>query len=288
MPKVASMVFDLEMDADTGTTNGAQNKLEELEAHVVVQELERFLQPASALRLAREVAAASPSAIGRDSSNNSTAIYLAESLTQRGYLVRARRAVGGGEGATCLHNLRHEFLTVLLPGEGFTFIVDPHFAEQFEIAKPTDRYSSLLACLPAILVIPEEHIQPLVTFLCAEMSSAFKASKAVLPPWRQASSMLTKWQPRKSLDVAIIPGASLFASKNNYHGMAPPSRPRPISENSPVNPSPDRWAGAWLARSQGGGGGGAPQARQVKPMATEPNRVYGGFGTFGPMSNLAN
>lgn len=285
------MVFDLEMDpGETGTTNQAQSQLEELEAHVVVQELKRFLQPASATasQLAREVASTTPNTARAVSSTGS----LADSLTQQGYLVRARRAVGGGEGATCLHNLRHEFLTVLLPGEGFTFIVDPHFAEQFEIAKPTDRYSALLACLPAVLVIPEEHIQPLVTFLCAEMSSAFKASSAVLPPWRQASSMLTKWQPRKSLDVPIVPGTVFFGSRN-HHGMAAPSRPRPISENSPVSPTQDRRIGAWHGRQQGGGMGTAaaayqiPASRQVKPMVMEPTRVYGGFGTFGPMSNLA-
>jgi integrase len=61
---------------------------------------------------------------------------LAESLTRRGFSVRVRRAVGGGEGSTCLHNLRHTFLICHgLDNQSTPIYVDPSFAEQFQIAK---------------------------------------------------------------------------------------------------------------------------------------------------------
>lgn len=49
------------------------------------------------------------------------AVSLLEALTgAHGYRVRLIRAVGGGEGASCLHNLRHTFLLVTPPGRGLT------------------------------------------------------------------------------------------------------------------------------------------------------------------------
>jgi hypothetical protein len=120
-----------------------------------------------------------------DSSCIKTAV-LAEALTQKGYKVRMKYAVGGGEGSNCLHNLRHTFLSVsgevlidfynfvgiyeklgsyffCADGSNTNMIVDPGFAEQFQIAKSSDRYAMLLACLPTVLVIPEERIVPLVS-----------------------------------------------------------------------------------------------------------------------------
>lgn len=41
---------------------------------------------------------------------------LAQSLSRRGYVVKVRRAMGGGPGASCLRQLRHVFLSALSPG----------------------------------------------------------------------------------------------------------------------------------------------------------------------------
>lgn len=72
-------------------------------------------------------------------------------------------------------------------GRSSNFVVDTHFVEQFEIAKPTARYTRILGCIPRVLVLPEERCPPLVTFLCAELAVAFKACGTVVPPWRQVS-----------------------------------------------------------------------------------------------------
>jgi hypothetical protein len=59
----------------------------------------------------------------------------------------------------------------------------------------------VLAAIPQVWVGPEEHLILLVNFLCAEMSAAFRQLGSVPPPWRQASSMLSKWRPRNSIDM---------------------------------------------------------------------------------------
>lgn len=113
---------------------------DQLDTSTVVEELRRFLTPISTLhqQLGKDAIAV---IVQKDISAGATG-SLAGHLTSLGYIVRLRKTVGGGEGSNCLHNLRHEFLSIIVPGESSTFIVDPHFKDQFEIAKPTDRYVS--------------------------------------------------------------------------------------------------------------------------------------------------
>lgn len=68
--------------------------------------------------------------------------------------------------------------------------MDLTFKEQFQVAKPTDRYKQLLDCLPDVYVAPEAAVTPLVNFLCQEIACAFRANGTVLPPWRHVSRAL--------------------------------------------------------------------------------------------------
>eukprot|EP00878_Enallax_costatus_P032200 GHUV01035325.1.p1 GENE.GHUV01035325.1~~GHUV01035325.1.p1 ORF type:complete len:198 (-),score=56.60 GHUV01035325.1:311-904(-) len=44
------------------------------------------------------------------------------------------------------------------------------------------------------------------------MSLAFHSTGTVLPPWRYTKSMLTKWQPRHSVDLSLRPAVSPTAA----------------------------------------------------------------------------
>jgi len=132
-----------------------------------------------------------------------------------GYSVRLRDCVGGGQGAACLHNLRHSFL-ILSPSPHSScsvplceeIIIDPTFREQFIIAHPSPRYSAVLDALPPVFIGTPSKVQPLVEFLCSEMVTAFNAAGIVVPPWRSLRSMMTKWLPRRSLDLQLQPHTS--------------------------------------------------------------------------------
>ncbi|KAG1673074.1 hypothetical protein FOA52_013143 [Chlamydomonas sp. UWO 241] len=217
LPKVASLIFDLEMEDGAAVVHNT----DDIEIDLVESELRTFLRPGSsehakliadvADAVAAQTQASSSSAEQQALHQPVDAVSLLSALTSEacGYRVRLIRAVGGGEGSACLHNLRHTFLVVTPPEHGAGhFIVDAHFVEQFEIAKPTPRYTRILSCVPRVLVLPEERVPPLVTFLCAELAGAFKTLGTVVPPWRQAASMLTKWLPRRSLDVELSSGSA--------------------------------------------------------------------------------
>ena len=104
---------------------------DQLDTSTVVEELKRFLTPVSSLhqQLEKDTIAVTLQKDGSLQASGS----LASHLTSLGYIVRLRKTVGGGEGSNCLHNLRHEFLSVIVPGDSNSFIVDPHFKDQFEI-----------------------------------------------------------------------------------------------------------------------------------------------------------
>ena len=85
------------------------------------------------------------------------------------------------------------------------YIIDPKFREQFEIAHPTQRYSTVLAAAPADFVGTEERISPIVELVCVEMGAAFSTTGTALPPWRQPASMLSKWRPRRSEEAVVGP-----------------------------------------------------------------------------------
>eukprot|EP00803_Ostreobium_quekettii_P007402 evm.model.scf_390.5 EVM.evm.TU.scf_390.5 scf_390:86747-92034(-) len=125
---------------------------------------------------------------------------LAVGLQSQGYAVSIRKAVGGGNGGECLKNLRHSFLRCSMPGADRVYIVDPYFRDQFDVHRPTPGYLMLFEGIPETLVAPEERVPQVVNLLCTEMLQVFRHEGIIVPPWRKASSMITKWLPRRSLD----------------------------------------------------------------------------------------
>lgn len=95
---------------------------------------------------------------------------------------------------------------------GGAIFVDPTFRDQFDIAHKTPRYAAVLEALPAVFVCHSSRIQALVELLCAEMSLAFHSTGNVLPPWRYTKSMLSKWQPRQSIDLSVMPARAPAAT----------------------------------------------------------------------------
>lgn len=285
IPKVPSLLFDMELEEGGKSTHSS----EEMDVQLVEAELRRFLRPSSPalITLTSHVDAVELSEV--DAASNLEKIR--KTLQHCGYSICLRRALGGGEGSLCLHNLRHTFLSASYPGVvGASFVVDPSFADQFQIAKPTLRYESILACLPSVLVIPEDRIPPLVTFLCAELAAAFKASNTVVPPWRQAGSMLSKWQPRKSMDLPstdiTMPARRSVEINNDFkEDLQPKEEP---DQQVDINALGQQCQGSAESMSTWPAAGKAliSAALHVKPAVMEPNRVYGGFSSFGCI-NLA-
>lgn len=126
-------------------------------------------------------------------------------------------------------------------------------------------------------VAPEATVAPLVNFLCQEIAAAFKANGAVLPPWRHASSMLSKWLPRKSLDETVaetytVPTPRTGASQQQVARGSEPGAP--AGPNSAAIAAPIA-AAAGSRRSLDGPVQGYPLPHPIRShwMAAAPSLV---------------
>uniref|UniRef100_A0A383VS09 Uncharacterized protein n=1 Tax=Tetradesmus obliquus TaxID=3088 RepID=A0A383VS09_TETOB len=224
LPRPTSMLFDLEMEE----VPGHQHELD-AEGLQAVQAVSNLVSRAmtAASQAVRDVESACQSLLSQGT--RVCAAGLGQLLgNNMGYAVSLRESLGGGAGGQCLRNLRHCCLVLQRPqsvvdnsSSSSTFgggsssssinsiIVDPTFRDQFAIAHPSARYAAVLDSLPAVFVGPASRIPQLVELLCAEMSLAFHAAGIVLPPWRHTKSMLSKWQPRRSVE---LPAAATAAA----------------------------------------------------------------------------
>ena len=66
-------------------------------------------------------------------------------------------------------------MSVGIPGVT-TYVIDPCFREQFEIANPTPQYSAVLAEVPREFVGTEECVSKLVTLLSLQIKRSFQVS----------------------------------------------------------------------------------------------------------------
>lgn len=215
MGKVPSLLFDLEDLGEGSQHPPAHDAADEASADDVMAKLSALLEPWSEpeymlllhVRFAREDAAKRGASL--------TVPELADTLRRLGYAVKIRTALGGGSGGACLRSLRHSFLTVSVagPSGSLSYVLDPRFREQFEIAHATPRYSRVLAAVSPEVVCSQDRLNKVVELLCSEMASAFAQTGTPLPPWRQHAAMLSKWQPRRSEEVDVT------AALNNGAGL---------------------------------------------------------------------
>jgi len=283
--KVPSLMFDMEDthdDKELQRLNGcyedtmpSQAALDRLRSLVEAQDEDEEM-------LAMHVNYALSDALERRGDEMTTE-ELGERLRALGYTVTLRTALGGdsiGGNASCLRNLRHSFLAVCLPNAtnnsspdnsnnnannaDKVFIVDPKFLDQFEIAHSTSRYDAVLGVLPSAIVVPAGRLTDAVSDLCEEMARAFEKTGTPLPPWRQANAMLSKWQPRRSEDVAMT-----------YQRRTPGSGGKTRSQHPDPMPT--------IVEKHYGPGAHSPTARSAQraPAAKE------GFGVGAVAGNVA-
>lgn len=72
-------------------------------------------------------------------------------------------------------------------------IVDIDFQAQFEIARPTYQYESIVQALPPVYVGTSDRLQRILNVMCDAMKSSLKKKSMFLPPWRKPEYIKAKW-----------------------------------------------------------------------------------------------
>jgi len=198
LTRAQSLQFSMEFEDD----HPPQSPAESMKMKLALQQLWRLMACSSPVEREMQhlVHDARDESAGGD---GLTSAALAQVFEQQGYETCLRTALGGGNGVDCLHNLRHSFLLVRPPGSGIgepSYIVDIEFKDQFRVAASTKHYQSLIENMEGEFIGSEQKLRAVLQMLCDEMVLAFAEKDIVLPPWRQLSSMLSKWCPRRSED----------------------------------------------------------------------------------------
>lgn len=158
-----------------------------------------------------------------------------------------RRSDGGTGGESVFRALRHSFvfLRALVDGRAEEYIVDPSFREQFVVLHATPEYAALVCQVPEVLVSSPDRLRRVVEGLCAEMAGSFAEMNIAFPPWRKASSMISKWLPKTHDDHVpqeLHPGGARVAAREDVDGgeadrptghgkEPPPQQPTPPSSS---------------------------------------------------------
>lgn len=87
---------------------------------------------------------------------------------------------------------KYEYVDIM-GGDRNRFIVETNLAGEFEIARPTTRYLSLLSQLPLVFVGTPEELKQLVRIMCFEIRRSMKQAEIHVPPWRRNGYMQAKW-----------------------------------------------------------------------------------------------
>ncbi|KDP21383.1 hypothetical protein JCGZ_21854 [Jatropha curcas] len=85
----------------------------------------------------------------------------------------------------------YEFIDVIISDE--RLLIDIDFRSEFEIARSTKAYKSLLQTLPHIFVGKPDRLQKIISVVSDAAKQSLKKKDMHIPPWRKAEYVKAKW-----------------------------------------------------------------------------------------------
>ncbi|KAK7303369.1 hypothetical protein RJT34_14273 [Clitoria ternatea] len=111
---------------------------------------------------------------------------------------------------------------------GKRYIVEVSLDAEFEIARPTNQYSSMLDVFPLVFVGKVEELKQVVGLMCTAIKGSMKKMKLHVPPWRRNVYMQAKWfsaYKRTTNAVATRKGSSSHLSAESERAIGFEVRP---------------------------------------------------------------
>ncbi|XVF21684.1 hypothetical protein REPUB_Repub12eG0111400 [Reevesia pubescens] len=85
----------------------------------------------------------------------------------------------------------YEYIDVIIEGE--RLLIDIDFRSEFEIARSTKTYKSILQMLPFIFVGKADRLQKIIAIVSEAVKQSLKKKGMHIPPWRKAEYVKAKW-----------------------------------------------------------------------------------------------
>ncbi|KAH7689242.1 hypothetical protein IHE45_03G084100 [Dioscorea alata] len=118
--------------------------------------------------------------------------YLVESV------VRVNGSDHGFDAGVCtsvweqrgvVHACKHEYVDVITSTTTARYIVETNLKAEFEIARPTKEYLSLLEMVPKVFVGTPETLRTVVQTMCTAGEVSMKCMAMHVPPWRRPATV---------------------------------------------------------------------------------------------------
>lgn len=88
-------------------------------------------------------------------------------------------------------------------------VIELRFRPEFEMARGSQEYNSLVSCLPEVFVGKPEKLRGVIKVMCAAAKKCMKDNKMHMAPWRKHKYMQSKWlgTPERTGPVTSFPAA---------------------------------------------------------------------------------
>ncbi|KAM0941608.1 hypothetical protein DsansV1_C16g0140441 [Dioscorea sansibarensis] len=149
-------------------------------------------------------------------------LYLVESVARRGsgsdglncrIVIRLRdHSFDAGvctsvwEGRGAVHACKHEYVDVITSTA--RYIVETNLKAEFQIARPTAEYLSLLEMVPKVFVGTPETLRTVVQTMCTAAKTSMKCMTMHVPPWRRPDYVHAKWSAPHLRSVSPVRSSS--------------------------------------------------------------------------------
>ncbi|KAI4303722.1 hypothetical protein MLD38_039320 [Melastoma candidum] len=125
----------------------------------------------------------------------------------------------------------YESISVVIQGE--KIVVDVDFRSQFEIARPTKKYKSILSSLPAIFVGKEDRLGKIIAIVLEATKQSLKKRGMPIPPWRKTEYIRAKWFSKPLPRLAPSEEETSKVTERDHHGEFPDPPPLFFAEAKP-------------------------------------------------------
>lgn len=85
----------------------------------------------------------------------------------------------------------YEYIDVIIEGE--RYLIDIDFRSEFEIARPTKSYKTIVQALPYIFVGRSDRLRRIIAIASEAAKQSLKKKNLHIPPWRKAEYVNSKW-----------------------------------------------------------------------------------------------
>ncbi|KAI3983761.1 hypothetical protein MKX01_001165 [Papaver californicum] len=99
---------------------------------------------------------------------------------------------------------KFEYVDAIVSGK--RYIVEFFLAGEFTIARPTNRYASLLEVFPQIFVGKPDQLKQVVKIMCGASIESLKENDMHIPPWRSNGYMQAKWLSLNKRTINSVTG----------------------------------------------------------------------------------